>query len=77
MKSPKRAAGCDRCFPSKITGEDGTPSQRITWLCRDRAGFRLSDWKCVGLEHADCPKHNAELSEDSEKRIVATKESRR
>ena len=53
---------CKLRFAIRVTGADGTPSKRITWCCRERYGFMLKHWKCVGLGHELCPLTNGTLS---------------
>ena len=49
---------CSNRFPARVTGEDGTPSKRRTFLCRERTdgGFMLKHWKCLRckLERTEC-----------------------
>ena len=54
-KKPKRAGDCKHLYGAKVARADGTESERITWCCAKRVGIRLGDWRCVGLNHPDCP----------------------
>ena len=55
LKRPVRAGDCSLLWPVYVTGNDGVRSKRVTWCCRERHGFMLSHWKCVGKDHPDCP----------------------
>ena len=46
---------CKHIYGLHVSGADNKPSKRVTWCCDLRDGFRLKQWRCVGLCHADCP----------------------
>ena len=46
---------CKHIYGLHVSGADNKPSKRVTWCCDLRYGFRLNQWRCVGLGHADCP----------------------
>jgi len=46
---------CKHIYALHTSGEDGTKSKRAIFCCDLRHGFRVKQWRCVGLGHADCP----------------------
>jgi hypothetical protein len=58
----KATEACKLRFGLKVSGADGALSKRVTWCCRERHGFMLKHWKCVGWGHAECPMTNGELA---------------
>lgn len=59
----KATRECKLRYAFRATGRYNTPSERITWCCRDRHGFMLKHWKCVGMGNKDCPLTNGKLSQ--------------
>lgn len=57
LEIPAKTADCKLRFAFRVDRKDGTYSKRATYLCRarDGHGLFLRDWKCVGLNHKDCP----------------------
>ena len=54
MKRPVRAGDCADVYAIRPTGRHG-PALRLAWVCRKRHGFMLKHWRCLGLQHPDCP----------------------
>jgi hypothetical protein len=55
MAEVKNTKECPLRYAFKTIGADGTPSRRNIFLCKKRYGFMIKHWKCVGLNHDECP----------------------
>lgn len=52
--SPETLA-CPKRYAFKTANKHGMESKRTTYLCKDRAGFMVNHWKCVGYFCEGCP----------------------
>jgi len=46
---------CKHIYALHTSNEDGAKSKRAIFCCDLRHGFRVKQWRCVGLGHVDCP----------------------
>lgn len=51
----KQTQTCNLRYAIRVTG-----SKRLTYCCRNRDGFMLAHWKCVGYGNEGCPKKGEE-----------------
>lgn len=55
MTTDKATRECKLRYGLRTSDAYNIESKRITWCCRDRHGFMLKHWKCVGLNKPGCP----------------------
>ena len=50
QKSSQETKSCKLRYGLRFYG-----SKKTTYLCKDRHGFRIKHWKCVGFGEIGCP----------------------